>query len=152
MNIQKSIYVCGPLTELPADQQEKIKAFYSRIAGVAEKITGLRGFVPHEHYDPIKHANFTPAEVDAAERRQVRDLTSCLIAVPAAPSWGSGIEVEIANQSDVPVIILCESCRFVQKKISRLLRGNPAVKTIITYHTEEEALELLAKELSKLSG
>lgn len=150
--MEKSIYVCGPLTELPTDRQEKIKKFYVKIADLAQEVLGVRGFVPHEHYDPAKHANFEPSEVDMAERKQICELTSCLIAVPVAPSWGSGIEVEMAYRSNVPVVILCDKEKLAQKKVSRLLRGNPAVKSIISYSSEKEALDLLASELRRIEN
>lgn len=143
-------YVCGPLTELAPDEQKSVKLFYQRIADLCEKVIGVRAFVPHEHYDPIKHASFTPQDVDKAERHQVCDLTSLLIVVAIAPSWGGGIEVEMANQNDVPVIILCEQQKLDERKISRLLRGNPAVKEILTYTSEEEALQKLESSLEAL--
>jgi hypothetical protein len=138
-------YVCGPLTELPAEIQESVKRFYSRIGDVCLAETKKRAFVPHEHYDPVKHPYFSPIDVDKAERNQVREKTSILIVVAIAPSWGGGIEVEIANESDVPVLILCE----MGKKISRLLLGNPAVGGIIWYRTQEDALIKLGDYLSR---
>lgn len=143
----KTPYICGPLTELSVNEQESVKYFYQRIADVCKRTIGTRGFVPHEHYDPIKHANYTPQDVDKAERHQVCDLSSLLIVVAVAPSWGGGIEVEMANQSEVPVIVLCEKEKLENRKISRLLRGNPAVIDIISYSSESEALEKLQERL-----
>ncbi|MBI1866182.1 MAG: hypothetical protein HY005_00355 [Candidatus Staskawiczbacteria bacterium] len=120
----KTAYVCGPLTELSPETAQEAKSFYERIGDVCQEITGIRAFVPHEHYDPLKHPDFTPQQVDEAERDQVCNKTSVLIVAPIAPSWGGGIEVEMARQSGVPVVIICEKGR----KISRLLKGNPAVK------------------------
>lgn len=57
--MNKVPYVCGPLTELLPDEQKSVKLFYQHIADVCEKAIGTRAFVPHEHYDPIKHASFT---------------------------------------------------------------------------------------------
>ncbi len=142
----KVAYVCGPLTELSTELAREVKIFYERIGGVCKKITGVRAFIPHEHFDPLKHPNFTPQQVDEAERDQVCNKTSVLIVVPIAPSWGGGIEVEMANQSNIPVIIICEKGR----KISRLLKGNPAVKTIVEYHTQDEAILKLKEVLSTL--
>lgn len=141
--ITKVPYVCGPLTELFPDEQKSVKQFYQHIADICEKTIGVRAFVPHEHYDPIKHAAYTPQDVDKAERHQVYNLTSLLIVVAVAPSWGGGIEVEMANQSGVPVVIICEKDKLENRKISRLLRGNPAVRDIITYTREDEALKKL---------
>ncbi len=121
-----------------------------RIADGYEKIMGTRAFVPHEHYDPIKHAQYTPEQVDEAERYQVCKCTSVLIAVPIAGSWGGGIEVEMANRSGVPVIVLCERKKLEKRKISRLLRGNPAVIDVLAYRTQKEALAELGREFQKL--
>lgn len=146
----KCVYVCGPLTDLPPEQQIAVKRFYQRIADLCYAIFGERAFVPHEHYDPVKHARFTPRQVDAAERRQVGERTSCLVAVPVAPSWGGGIEVEIAHHEEVPVVLLCEAAKLAARKISRLLRGNPAVIAEISYATEEDALRQLKPVLADL--
>ncbi len=143
---EKIAYICGPLTEIPKNQQRSVKKFYEEIADVVEKVTEKRAFVPHEHYDPIKHAHFSPSEVDAAERWQVCIQTSILIVVAIAPSWGGGIEVEMAHRSDVPVILLYEK----GKRVSRLLKGNPAIKRIIEYENEKDALEKLEKYISFL--
>ena len=139
----KRPYVCGPLTELSVEEASRVKAFYACIADVTEQVLGVRAFVPHEHYDPIKHKDFTPAQIDQAERHQVCDLTSLLIAVPLAPSWGSGIEVEMANQNGVPVVLLCEKKKMAERRVSRLLRGNPAIDQIIEYEGFQDALEEL---------
>ncbi|MBI3385568.1 hypothetical protein HY031_00620 [Candidatus Gottesmanbacteria bacterium] len=145
----KTPYICGPLTELSSEEQKSVKLFYKRIADACEKTIGVRGFVPHEHYDPIKHANYTPQDVDKAERHQVCDLTSLLIVVAVAPSWGGGIEVEMANQHGVPAVILCEKEKLENRKISRLLRGNPAVIDILTYTSKDEALKKLQLKLKE---
>mgnify|MGYP001581059469 FL=1 len=142
----KVAYVCGPLTELSTELAQEVKSFYERIGDVCQTITGVRAFVPHEHFDPLKHSDFTPQQVDEAERNQVCNNTSVLIVVTIAPSWGGGIEVEMANQSNVPVIIICEKGR----KVSRLLKGNPAVKKIIEYSTQDEAILKLKEIMSVL--
>ncbi len=150
MDTEKIAYICAPLTELTPEQQKKAKEFYVQIADVCQEVMGARAFVPHEHYDPVKHASFTPSDVDGAERRQVCNHTSVLIVVAIAPSWGGGIEVEMANRSKVPVVILCGRDNLENRRISRLLRGNPAVVATIPYSNEEEALGEIRKELSNL--
>lgn len=137
-------YICGPLTELSIDDQLRAKAFYVKIANLCEIVTGVRAFVPHEHYDPIVHAKYSPTEVDRAERKQVCEATSLLIVVALAPSWGGGIEVEMARESGVPAILLCEKEKLDNRKISRLLQGNGAFKGVVTYRSEEDALKTLA--------
>jgi hypothetical protein len=139
MMSQKAAYVCGPLTELSSAEANHAKGFYCKIADVCQEIMGVRAFVPHEHCDPIVHAGLSPFEVDKIERRQICELTSVVIIVALAPSWGGGIEVEMANSCGIPVIVL----HGENKKVSRLLRGNPAVKDIICYFSDQEALDEL---------
>ena len=139
----KFLYICGPLTELPLETQQLIKSFYSVLADLCEKETGQRAFVPHEYFDPIKHSTFSPKEVDMEERKQICAKTSLLIVVAIAPSWGGGIEVEMANNNDIPIVILAEQ----GKKISRLLLGNPAVVDVIYYTSQEDALLQLEQNI-----
>lgn len=148
--MKKCAYICGPLTELSPEEQARIKRLYSEMADVAENVLGIRGFVPHEHYDPIANAKATPAEVDAAERLQVCERTSVLIVLAEAPSWGGGIEVEMANRSDVPVLIFCKQDKLEKRLVSRLLRGNPAVKAVHTFNADDELSDLLKAALAAL--
>lgn len=148
--LQKIAYVCGPLTELVAEEKIRVKTFYQRIGDACEEVIGSRAFIPHEHFDPEKHGHFKPKEVDKTERYQVCYKTSVLIVVAIAPSWGGGIEVEMANQNNVPAILLCEREKLQARKISRLLIGNPAIKTIIKYDTENEAILKLKEAISFL--
>ncbi|MFA5127907.1 MAG: hypothetical protein WC457_02815 [Patescibacteria group bacterium] len=143
-------YICYALTELPPEIREWAKAFYAAVADKCKGVIGVRGFVPHEHYDPVANANFTPQQVDCAERRQVCKCSSVVIVVALAPSWGGGIEVEMANQNGVPVIILCEKDKLEKRLVSRLLRGNPAVREVIAFKNEEDALLQLSNALRKL--
>ncbi len=165
----KTAYICGPLTELLSDPwgilrimrwminflpwllfgrrlvhfwtAQEAKAFYVKVADHIERLEGNRPFVPHEHYDPIRHAHFTPVQVDEAERNQVCNKTWLLVVVAVAPSWGGGIEVEWAHQNNIRVVILWQD----GMKLSRLLRGNPAIDKVLNYAMEEEALEKLSE-------
>ena len=142
----KTAYICGPLTDLPADEQERVKATYVLLADLCEELLGVRAFVPHEHCDPIRHAELMPFEVDAIERRQVSE-SSCLIAVDFAPSWGGGIEVEIARNAKVPVILLIPEGR----RSSRLLRGNPGIEVTVSNVTPRYFATALKQAFSRLN-
>ena len=148
--MEKSAYICGPLTELPIEDQARVKAFYAAIADVIKEVIGVRAFVPHEHFDPIRHANFTPGDVDFAERAQVCRKTTFLVVVAIEPTWGGGIEVEMAYRSGVPVLLLCPKIKLEARRISRLLRGNPAIVSTIAYNDYEHALAQLRGKLVEL--
>lgn len=132
----KTAYICGPLTELPLDIQPLVKALYSALGDLCQQLLGTRAFVPHEHCDPIVHASLEPPEVDAIERPQVCERTSVLIVVAIDPSWGGGIEVEMANRSGVPALLLIPA----GKRVSRLLRGNPAIVRTAEFSNYADAL------------
>lgn len=140
----KTAYICGPLTELSVEDQSHVKGFYARIADAYKKVFGVRAFVPHEHYDPVLHKDFLPEQVDDAERYQICNKTTVLIVVAIAPSWGGGIEVEMANNSGVPVILIFP----YGKRVSRLLRGNPAVRDILEYNVEEAVISAIMLRIS----
>ncbi len=144
---KKIPYICYALTELDPAIRDEAKAFYVRAADACEEILGTRGFVPHEHYDPM---NFTPTQVDEAERKQVCEHSSLLVVIALAPSWGGGIEVEMANQTSIPAILLCEKAKLEAHLISRLLRGNPAVKQIIAFTDYDDAITQLKVALRDL--
>jgi hypothetical protein len=143
---EKPAYICGPLTDIPVKQRDAVKRFYSRLGDLFQEVAGIRAFVPHEHYDPVIHPHFTPEEVDEAERRQVCENTSLLVVVAIMPSWGGGIEVEMARESGVPAVLLCRNDHFDEGKISRLLRGNRCIAKdgrVIRFDTEDDAIDTL---------
>jgi len=146
-------YICGPLTELAPEEQERVKSLFVRLADVTAEVQGKakRAFVPHEHYDPIKHRNFTPRQVYAAEFGQVVWGTSRLVIVAVAPSWGGGMEAMMAYFTGIPVDILCEKGKLENRLISRLLRGGPRV-TILTFDDGDydHAVEVYRHHLSGL--
>ncbi len=120
----KPAYICGPLTELLVDDQQLMKEFYSLLADICGEVLGVRGWVPHEHYDPVAHAHFTPKEVYVAERNIVRNC-SLLVVCAYGPSWGGGMEVAWAAEHGIPGILICEEWKLEKRLISRLLRGSP---------------------------
>ncbi len=135
-------YICGALTKLSPEVGEELRALFVGLAEVCERVLGLRAFVPHEHCDPKVHPHLTPREVEQIEREQVCNKTSLLVVVTREPSWGGGIEVEMAYRSTVPVVLLASWKEMEQKSVSRLLRGNPAVVQEIVYNNVADALTL----------
>jgi hypothetical protein len=143
MENDKVPYICGPLTELPYELKGPTRKFYESLADVCQEETGKRAFVPHEHYDPIKHANFSITEVYQGEKKQVCEKTSLLIVVAIAPSWGGGIEVGMADANNIPIIILHPT----DKIVSRLLLGIPSIICRVVYDSQENALYVLRNML-----
>lgn len=135
------VYVSGALSDVPSDIRPQYIEFYESIGRLVESL-GLTAYVPHQNTDPVRHKDVTPKQVDLIDRTAV---TSAMLVVAVAdnPSLGVGIEVEMAFHSSKPVVLLSERGRLEQRRISRLIRGNPAVCHEIIYDKVDEALMLL---------
>src|SRR5437867_12792428 len=116
-------YISGALTAL--DDGPRTKLFYEVLAEIAEA-AGLRAYLPHRVSDPVAAAHLDPRAVYEIDRAHVTGA-AVVIAYAGIPSFGVGIEVELAREHAVPVIVVAERDR----PISRLLLGNPAVDEIV---------------------
>src|SRR2546430_2115307 len=118
-------YISGALTAL--DDAPRTKLFYEVLAEIAGS-TGLRAYLPHRVSDPVAAAHLDPRAVYEIDRAHVTSA-AVVIAYAGIPSFGVGIEVELAREHGVPVIIVAERDR----PISRLLLGNPAVVELVKF-------------------
>lgn len=141
--MMKIPYVCGPIRELSLEERPHVLRFYEKIADVCETIARIRPFVPHQRFDPDDYVSATPQDIYRVEYDQVCNKTSLLIVVAVAPSWGGGMEVQMANTNRVPIVLLCEREKLKSQRISRLLLGSPALMEVIEYDTQDEAIDKL---------
>src|SRR5213592_610748 len=118
-------YISGALTAL--DDAPRTKLFYEVLAEIAEA-AGLRAYLPHRVSDPVAAAHLDPRAVYEIDRAHVTSA-SVVVAYAGIPSFGVGIEVELAREHAVPVIVVAERDR----PISRLLLGNPAVVEVVKF-------------------
>ncbi len=118
-------YVSGALTAL--DDAPRTKLFYELLAEIAGTAR-LRAYLPHRVTDPVAQAGLDPRAVYEIDRAHVTGA-AVLIAYAGIPSFGVGIEVELAREHGVPVIVVVERDR----PLSRLLLGNPAVVEVVRF-------------------
>ena len=118
-------YVSGALTAL--DDAPRTKLFYELLAEIVEA-ANLRAYLPHRVADPVAQAHLDPRAVYEIDRAHVTGAV-VLIAYAGIPSFGVGIEVELAREHGVPVIVVAERDR----PMSRLLLGNPAVVEVVRF-------------------
>src|SRR5438046_4258676 len=118
-------YISGALTAL--DDAPRTKLFYEVLAEIAQA-SGLRAYLPHRVSDPVAAAHLDPRAVYEIDRAHVTGA-AVVIAYAGIPSFGVGIEVELAREHAVPVIVVAERDR----PISRLLLGNPAVVEVVKF-------------------
>ena len=134
---RKSVYIAGPLTDMPADKRAMMRKFYESLGEICEEF-GLQPYLPHQHSDPELHVQLTPQRTDQLDRLAVTS-SYLVIAYVGVPSIGVGIEVEMANHANKPVVILAEQTKIVGKRVTRLVRGNPAVMAEISFRDFEDA-------------
>jgi nucleoside 2-deoxyribosyltransferase len=127
------IFFAGPLTNLK--DPATTKAFYRRLADVA-KTNGFKYFWAFlSGTDPILNPDVTPQAVYHVDTKQLSQ-SDLIIAYMGEPSTGTGIEIEYANAHNIPVYILYEK----GKRISRMLRGCPAIKKEIVFTDVDDAV------------
>jgi hypothetical protein len=124
-------YVSGALTSL--EDGARTRLFYELLAEVVEA-SGLRAYLPHRVTDPVTTAHLDPRAVYDIDRAHVTG-SRVVVAYAGIPSFGVGIEVELAREHGIPVILVVERDRTV----SRLLLGNPAVVEVVRF-TDLEGL------------
>lgn len=118
-------YVSGALTAV--EDGAPIRLFYELLAEIAAA-AGLRPYLPHRTTDPITAAHLDPRTVYDIDRAHVISA-GVLIGYAGLPSFGVGIEVELAREHGVPVVIVVERDR----PVSRILLGNPAVAEVVRF-------------------
>ena len=137
-------YISGALSAL--DDAPRTKLFYEVLAEIAET-AGLRAYLPHRVSDPVVSADLDPRAVYEIDRAHVTGA-AVLIAYAGIPSFGVGIEVELAREHGVPVIIVAERDR----PISRLLLGNPAVVEVVKFADLDGLRRALAAALASVAS
>jgi hypothetical protein len=118
-------YVSGALTAL--DDGARTRLFYELLGEVAESV-GLRAYLPHRVSDGVAAAHLEARAVYDIDRAHVTSAR-VVVAYAGIPSFGVGIEVELAREHAVPVVLVVERDRTV----SRLLLGNPAVVDVVRF-------------------
>jgi hypothetical protein len=118
-------YVSGALTA-PEDGA-RTRLFYELLAEIVRSV-GLRPYLPHRVTDPVAMTHLDPRAVYDIDRAHVT-ASRVVIAYAGIPSFGVGIEVEMAREHGIPVILVVERDRTV----SRLLLGNPAVVEVVRF-------------------
>src|SRR5438309_9742744 len=91
-------YISGALTAL--EDAPRTKLFYEVLAEIAEGAR-LRAYLPHRVTDPVAAASLDPRAVYEIDRGHVTSAV-VLIAYAGIPSFGVGIEVELARAPAVP--------------------------------------------------
>lgn len=129
------VYISGVLTNATLDFDHR--NFYENIGKLCQA-RALKPYIPHQHTDPEVNKDIDSTVV--YEHDYLMVLKSCLIiAYVGQASGGVGMEIEMARANSTPVIVLYESSVPITT-ISRMYRGNRAVKAHVGFANMEEAL------------
>src|SRR3981081_1004058 len=112
-------YVSGALTALEEGARCRL---FSELRGEVGESAGLRAYLPHRVSDPASAAHLEARAVYEIDRAHVTSAR-VVVAYAGIPSFGVGIEVELAREHSVPVVLVVER----ERTVSRLLLGNPAL-------------------------
>src|SRR5438445_11807452 len=137
-------YVSGALTAL--EDGARTRLFYELLAEVVES-AGLRAYLPHRVTDPVAASHLDPRAVYDIDRAHVTG-SRVVVAYAGIPSFGVGIEVELAREHGIPVILVVERDRTV----SRLLLGNPAVVEIVRFADLDGLRKALTTALTRVAA
>ena len=130
------IFFAGALNNLP--EPDKTKSFYKKMATIAEKLGFTYFWAFLNGTDPDANPDVSSKDVYDRDIAAL-DKSDIMIAYVGEPTTGTGIEVEHAHQTGKPVVLLYENT----DRVSRMLRGCPAVKKEIPFSSEEDALKQL---------
>lgn len=138
------IFFAGPLTNLI--NPDAVKSFYVKLAQVAHD-NGFEYFWAFlSGTDPVKNPDVTPKAVYEVDTQKLAE-SDIMVAYVGEPSTGTGIEIEFAKNHKIPVYLLYEK----DKRISRMLRGCPAVVGEIIYRDEADAIAQFDSLLTTLA-
>jgi hypothetical protein len=137
-------YVSGALTAL--EEGARMRLFYELLAEVVESV-GLRAYLPHRVTDPVADGNLDPRAVYDIDRAHVTSAR-VVVAYAGIPSFGVGIEVELAREHAVPVVLVVER----ERTVSRLLLGNPAVVEVVRFGDLDGLRRGLAAALGRIAA
>src|SRR5258708_19213477 len=131
------VYMSGARTAIADGAGARV--FYELLAEIVSEC-GLRPYLPHHATDPVAAPDLDPRSVYEIDRARVA-RSGLIVAYAGTPSFGVGIEVEIARERGIPVILVAERDRTV----SRILLGSPPVIDVVRF-TDLAALRLALGE------
>ena len=137
-------YISGALTAL--DDGARMRLFYELLAEVVESV-GLRAYLPHRVTGPVAAAHLEPRAIYDIDRAHVT-AARVVVAYGGIPSFGVGIEVELAREHAVPVVLVVER----ERTVSRLLLGNPAVVDVVRFADLDGLRRGLATALERIAA
>lgn len=130
-------YIAGPLV----NEKYRDLTFYEAIANLCIE-NGIQPFLPHILTEPTDIL----ADPYIVFKQNFESLASSnlLIAEVSEPSHGVGSELMQGFIQKIPIICLAIN----GKKLSRMITGNPMVRTVIRYESKADCITQLRNYLA----
>ena len=138
------MYISGGLTNLAENVKASHKKFYEDLGAAATEL-GVSAYVPHLKSDPDMHPDLSPRSVHDMDEAQVL-AADVLVAEVTYTSLGTGGEIVVAEKEGKKIVLLSKK----GTRVTRFVRGNPAVVYHIEYETPDQACRMLKNVLKQL--
>lgn len=167
-----NIYIACGLTHVPKDQFGEYVAFVHHLAGELTRRLGATVRYALKDSDPqlANRAERDKARLCYQWDRQMVEWADAIVADATFPSIGLGIELQLAEQRDTPIIIafrMVDAYRTDARTydgadhakhdlqigagyVSLMALGVPTVVNVVPYLTNESALDDICKALVSL--
>ena len=133
----KTVYVFGPIHLFGQDYLPVYKRLMKLCEKFFDKVIGT--------YPDFWNSKESPTEF---YNRTIKTITKCdlFIGEVSSPSHGVGMEFQMANDHNIPIIALAKE----GIEISIMILGIPNLKNIIRYKDIEDLVQKLESELKQL--
>lgn len=132
----KQVYIFGPINLFGKSYLSFYKAVSKLCADYFPKVIAT--------YPDFWNSKETPRQF---YNRTLRTITRCnlFIAEISSPSTGVGMELQMAQENNIPIIAVCKK----GTKPSVMAIGIPATQIVLYYENLNDLLKQLEKKLSK---
>ena len=137
-------YLASGLTGLSSDERSQLVHLSGLIEKVCQSLE-IDLFEPRLASDPVNHPELSSEKVFADDRKRVL-RSDLVIHIANYPSTGSGEELDIASGALVPIVIVAQG----DVRVSRMVKGIPALKLDITYGNIDELEDELRERLTEI--
>jgi hypothetical protein len=117
-------YLSSALTLQDAQARERVKGLNSLIKKWLEEDAQTFIYLPQEYSDPSRSDSMTPEEIYILDRWRVAESDFVIMSLDT-PSFGVGLEAEIACSMGIPIIAF----HYKGHHVSRIIRGLPTLFT-----------------------
>lgn len=137
----KRVYLCAPAPwQMHSSVKQRWTAdFYADVCSVVTEVFGKAPCLPFTEFEDTGRGR-------QKRRTQVKDAL-LVLTVPLTGSWDGGADFQVAQQYEVPTMVLCATRAVNNDHVPRLLLEDKMNCGVATYSNRSNAMERLRTEL-----